>query len=132
MNTINSHSIAGRSLGLVLSLVLAGSVYAGPGPQYWQSIAKPAARPAISAPVAMPFCPACRTVAVTAMVPSQANGRGPLHAVQIGTERVCAMCGGTATTLKASWQNARGPSQIVTVAATHNCLAGCCVPAPRA
>jgi len=132
MNSLHPHSIAGRSFGLVFSLVLAGSAYAGPGPQYWQSRGTASAQPAISATVPAIGCPASRSIAVTTLVPSQANGRGALHAVAVGTERVCTMCGNTATVVKPSWQNGRGPLQPATVYATHECVTSCCMSVSKA
>lgn len=122
MNSINSHSIAGRSLGLFLSLILAGSAYAGPGIQYWQSLGKPKAEPATK------ICTDHQVVRATVMEPVLPNGRGPLHAVDIGPKVVCTSCAGSSTVMLPSLANGRGPLHPVAVAATRHYCNSSCVP----
>ena len=139
MNSTNSHSIAGRFLGLALSLILAAGAYAGPGPQYWQSLGKQpttqasAASKSVSAVV--PVCPGSEVVPVTVMKPSWPNARGPLTAVQIGIERICHVCTTTTVVTTNDWPSHRGPlvqkTEVTKVGAKHVCTTGC-QPAPKA
>lgn len=138
MNSTDSHLIAGRSLGLALSLIVAGSAYAGPGPQYWQSLGKTATQAdaaSKSAPAAVPVCPGSEIVPVTVMKPSWPNARGPLTAVQIGTERVCHICTTSTVVTTNDWPSHRGPLvrkvEVTKVGTTHVCTAAC-PPPPKA
>ena len=129
MKSMNSHQIAGRSLGLVFSLILAGSAYAGPGLQYWQALGKPVAQPVAlttQEPSATKVCADSELVAVTVMQPIQRNGRGPLQEVQIGTKRECHSCATTTTVMKPSGHNARGSLLPVEIAnSQHACETAC-------
>lgn len=138
MNSTNSQSVAGRSLGLALSLILAGSAYAGPGLEYWQSLGKPTTQTVASAKSAsavVPVCPGSEIVPVTVMKPSWPNGRGPLTAVQIGTERVCHLCTTSKVVTTNDWPSHRGPLvqkvEATKVGATHVCTTAC-PPSPKA
>jgi hypothetical protein len=128
MKSLNPHSTAGRSLGLFLSLILAGSAYAGPGIQYWQSLGKSEVNPATPTKpegMAANGCAGSKLVAVTVMKASWPNGRAPLQEVQIGTKRECQSCGATATVMKSSWANGRGPLSPVQAASLHDCGSSC-------
>ena len=132
-----THKVAGVSLSLLFSAFLASNAFAGPGPQYWQSLGKPAAaavEQANPATVATPVCPASEIVPVTVMKPALPNGRGPLVPVQIGTERVCHMCPTTTVVTTNDWPSHRGPvttGETTKVSATHVCTLGC-TPSPKA
>ena len=105
------------------------SLIAGPGPQYWQSLGKPA--PAAKQVKAgnIPVCPGSELVPMTVMKPAMANGKGPLTPVQIGTERVCHVCKATTVVTTNDWPNHRGPlvQKVVETkaGATHVCTVSC-------
>lgn len=135
METLNSPQSHGlRAIAFVLAL--AGSAYAGPGPAYWQSRTTDAVAPtAKSTPVApvsdhSRTCTGSKLVPIVSMQPSWHNARGPLHAVQTGTRRVCPSCG-TFAAKHSSWRNARGPLAPVATTAEHDCNASY-APAARA
>lgn len=123
-------TIGSASAGLLLSALLAGNAFAGPGPQYWQSVGKPAAPAAEQAKAAdLPVCPGSDLVAVTAMKSLQSNGRPPLTAVQVGTQRVCHVCPTTKVETTGDWPSHRGPMvqkiEVSNPGATHVCTAAC-------
>lgn len=109
-----------------ISSAFALSAIAGPGPQYWDNLAK-ATNPSTQAVAPSSVCPGSTVVPVTVMKPAWANGKGPLVETQIGTKRVCTVCPvTTATTVKAT--NGRGPSTVVETmvpGAPHDCTSGC-------
>jgi hypothetical protein len=131
MNSTNSHSTAGRLLGLFLTLVLSASAYAGPGPQYWASLGRPyvqSGTPAKQAALADGVvCTGSGIVAITTTMPGWPNGRGPSHAVQTGIKRECSSCSVTATVMRPSLPNGRGPLQALPVAGRHDCGSQCVV-----
>lgn len=111
-----------RGWRVALGLIALSSAYAGPGPQYWRNAGKPDQLQPTgrgSDQCGM-VCADSKTVPVTELRNDWPNGRGPQHAVAIGTEQVCTMCGQT-TTLKPDWPNGRGPLRAVTSTATHVC-----------
>lgn len=122
-----TRNAAGVSLGLLISAVFASHAIAGPGPQYWQSVGKakaPATEPA--KPVAAPthLCAGATVVPVTAMKPSQTNGRGPLVEVQTGTKTVCHMCPVTTTVRTNALPNGRGTwttTEVTKTGVEHTC-----------
>ncbi len=135
MNSLNSPQSHGlRAIAFVLAL--AGSAYAGPGPAYWQSRTTDAVAPTAKSTSVAPVskhsrtCTGSKLVPIVSMQPSWHNARGPLHAVQIGTRRVCTSCG-TFAAMRSSWNNARGPLAPVATTAEHDCNASC-IPAARA
>ena len=100
MNSIKTNSQIGRSLGLLLALAVAGSAYAGPGFQYWQSAGKSTAQastPAATAPAMV--CHACKDTVVTAISATNTSGKLAPHSVAVGSKHECAMCGGVITTV---------------------------------
>ena len=100
MNSIKSNPIAGRFLGLFFSLVLAGSAYAGPAPQFWHSVGKSAAQPVAPAIVAPAMaCPTCQTTAVTQFSAINISGKAAPHYATVGVQHACAMCGGAIATI---------------------------------
>jgi len=100
MNSIKPYSQIGRSLGLLLVLAVAGSAYAGPGFQYWQSAGKSAAqpsKPAVTAPAM--GCHACTDTVGTAISATNTSGKWAPHTVAVGSKHECSMCGGAITTV---------------------------------
>jgi hypothetical protein len=121
---------SGLASALIFSSLLAASVQAGQGIQYWQSRGTALAQPTSSekSAAAVGLCPSSELLPVTTMKAAQANGRGALIEVQIGTKRVCHMCPVAAVTVTNAWTNGRGPSTTVetsTVGPAHNCASGC-------
>ena len=118
---------AGASLGLLFLALVSSNAVAGPGPQYWQSLGKakaPAAEPAKLAAAPTHLCAGATVVPVTAMKPSQANGRGPLVEVQTGTKTVCHMCPVTTTVRTNSLPNGRGTwttTEVTKTGVEHTC-----------
>jgi len=115
-------------LGLLFSAFLVTNAIAGPGIQYWQSLGKPApAAKQVKADISV--CPGSELVPITVMKPAMANGKGPLTAVKIGTERVCHVCSSTSVFMTNDWPNHRGPlvQKVVETkaGATHVCTANC-------
>ena len=109
---MNSHSAAGRSLGLFLALVLAGSAYAGPGPQYWQRAQLQDEQNAAVATAAEPVaampgigCSKCTTQPVQQFSSSNSSGKLAPHATTVGAKHSCDMCGGTITTINGKTSN---------------------------
>jgi hypothetical protein len=132
MNSIKLHSVAGRSFGLLLSLVLAGSAYAGPGPQYWQSLGDTSTRMTASAKsesTATKSCAGSSLVGVTVTKSTWSNGRGPLQTVETNALSECNSCASTFTAMKASWASNRGPLTRVQVVSEHVCGSSCSQPA---
>lgn len=129
MNSTNSHSTSGRSLGLFLALVLSASAYAGPGPQYWASLGRPQSSSVAPAKQAVRtdgvVCTGSEVVAITTTKPAWPNGRGPLHAVWTGAKRECTSCSAAATVMRPSLPNGRGRLQAVPVAGKHDCGPSC-------
>ena len=77
-------------------------------------------------PAAAPthLCAGATVVPVTAMKPSQANGRGPLVEVQTGTKTVCHMCPVTTTVRTNSLPNGRGTwttTEVTKTGVEHTC-----------
>lgn len=118
---------AGASLGLLFLALVSSNAVAGPGPQYWQSLGKakaPVAEPAKPAAAPTHLCAGATVVPVTAMKPSQANGRGPLVEVQTGTKTVCHMCPVTTTVRTNSLPNGRGTwttTEVTKTGVEHTC-----------
>ena len=131
MNTpILSSKCSGLASALIFSSLLAASVQAGQGFQFWQSRGNAAAQPtSVEKSIAsVGLCPGSELLPVTTMKPAQANGRGALVAVQTGTKRVCHMCPVSTLAVTNAWTNARGPATTVetsTVGPAHNCSTGC-------
>ncbi len=118
---------AGAGLGLLFLALVSSNAVAGPGPQYWQSVGKakaPATEPAKPAAAPTHLCAGATVVPVTAMKPSQANGRGPLVEVQTGTKTVCHMCPVTTTVRTNSLPNGRGTwttTEVTKTGVEHTC-----------
>jgi hypothetical protein len=125
MKTSLTSKIAGASVGLLLAGFVSSSAIAGPGPQYWQSRAKaPAVEPAKPESAPTHACAGATVVPVTTMKPAQANGRGPLVAVQTGTKTVCHMCPVTTTVRTNSLPNGRGTwttTEVTQTGVEHTC-----------
>jgi hypothetical protein len=112
MKPINSRSTLGRFLGLFLLLILAGSAYAGPGPQYWQQVqlhqdqstaTTSVAAPANTAPNA--GCSKCKTQVVQQFSTNNPSGKSAPHSTTVGKKHTCDNCGGTITTINGKTSN---------------------------
>ena len=131
LHNISHPGILGVALAVVVGFT-APRAFAGPGPQYWQSLGKP--KPEAATPAAQPSGVVCTDAKI---VPDKqtknawANGRGPMVTSTVGTKSVCTACG-TFTVMKPSWPNARGPLQPVQVAGKHDCTVACVKPTPSA
>ena len=116
-------------LGLLFSAFLVTNAIAGPGIQYWQSLGKPAPAAQQVKAADIPVCLGSELVPITFMKPAQANGKGPLVPVQIGTERVCHVCSSTSVFMTNDSPNHRGPlvQKVVETkaGASHVCTANC-------
>lgn len=120
---------SGAALALVLGLT-SPRAFAGPGPQYWQSLGK--VKVETPAPAAQPsgvVCADAKIIPNTQTKNAWANGRGPMVTSTVGTKTECTACG-TFTVMKPSWPNGRGPMQAVQVAGRHDCTVACVKPAP--
>jgi hypothetical protein len=122
--------LSGLASALIFSSLLAASVQAGQGFQYWQSRGSAAAHPtSIEKSTASDgICAGSELLPITTMKAAQANGRGALVAVQTGTKRVCHLCPVANVAVTNAWTNGRGPSTTVetsTVGPAHNCASGC-------
>ena len=128
MKSTNSPSNAGRSLGLFLSLVLAGSAYAGPGPQYWQQVRLQHEQSAAVAPTVAPAavdpkldCSKCRTQPVQQFSSSNPSGKLSPHSATVGAEHSCKSCDGVITTIKGKTSNQMAGNCPVCAKTSPNC-----------
>jgi hypothetical protein len=131
MNTLPSRLLAGAAL--ILGTGLAVPAIAGPGPQYWRNLGKPAntttVAPAARSEKTNPACTDSRSVSVTATKPAWQNGRAPLTTVEVGKKLVCTSCDTPLIVMKPTWPNARGPLEPVALKGTHDCTKNGCMPA---
>jgi hypothetical protein len=106
MKSIISRSTAGRSLGLLLSLFIAGTAYAGPSAQQLDQLQRqrdqndayaPAAAPAAS--TAKMACSKCTTQPVRQFSSTNSSGRLAVHSTVVGAKHSCDNCGGAMTTI---------------------------------
>lgn len=123
------------AFGVAALMLSATSLTAGPGPQYWQALGKPAPAAKQVKAADIPVCPGSELVSITVMKPAMANGKGPLAPVQIGTQRVCHICTTTKVVTTNDWPNHRGPLvqkvEVTKVGAAHVCTTAC-TPSPKA
>jgi hypothetical protein len=100
MNSTKNCFVVGRSLGLVLGLLLAGSAYAGPGRYDWRASCE---QPRVTLTSVSPRPQVVPDMVTTSSLP---NGRGPRQQVQVGIKHVAY---GTTTVKKPMLSNGRGP-----------------------
>lgn len=131
MRTSRILQLLGSGAGLALVLgITAPRAFAGPGPQYWQSLGKPKVETATPASQSSGLvCTDAKIVPATQTRNAWPNGRGPLATLTVGTKTECTACG-TLTVMKPSLANGRGPMQAVQVAGTHDCTSACVKPPP--
>lgn len=112
MNAKNSRATAGRSLGLFLSLTLAGSLYAGPNAQFLDQMQRqrdqdpavaPAAAPIAAAPTMA--CSKCKTQVVQQSSLNSLSGKLAVHSVTVGAKHSCDNCGGAITPINGKTSN---------------------------
>lgn len=127
---MNATSVARTSqiISVMLFTAVATTVYAGPGPQYWNRGSTPAKRPGSSAATSpsvspKPACPGCRTIPI--VVPSERGpaGKGVSATTQVGTRHDCVYCRDVAKSAPAG-----------TAAQNHaaKCVESRCCPTPMA
>ena len=127
MKTALLAKTAGAASGLLFLALVSSNAVAGPGPHYGQSLGKakaPAAETAKTTAAPTPLCAGATVVPVMVMKPAQANGRGPLVAVQTGTKTVCRMCPVTTTVRTNSLPNGRGTwttTEVTKTGVEHTC-----------
>lgn len=128
MNTTLLIKPAGLSLGLLFTALFSSTAVAGPGPQYWMAQGKPrtaaVVSPAKAAVTPVALCAGAKVVASTVMRSAQANGKGPLVSVQVGTKTICHICPVTTLVRKGPFGNGKGPmttTEVTKVGAEHNC-----------
>jgi hypothetical protein len=126
MNTSHSFKkLIGLGSLLALSISFIPGVKAGPGIDYFQrmdsvKIDKQQAQSTKLASTMPGVCADAKTVVITEVQKDWANGKGPVHFVQVGTKSVCHTCG-TATVSKKNWPNARGLLLSTEIPAEHTC-----------
>ena len=111
MNSINSRSLSGRCLGLFLSLVLAGSAYAGPSTQRADQMQRQREAGTVQAPMAAVVAPAmacsqCQTRVIEEYSATNSSGKWAPHASVVGRAHECTSCGGAITTIRGQTTNA--------------------------
>lgn len=93
MKTIRVNLFA-AFLAVGLTLGLATSALAGPGPQYWAQQHARAVAAAEAKEQSKMACPKCKDTAVTSVQSPIAGGKGPGRTEVIGAKHACAACGG--------------------------------------
>jgi hypothetical protein len=129
MNTSSISKLSVAGLGLLFSALLSTTAVAGPGPQFWAqqtaaAKARSEAAKSTTAPAAVQLCADAHVVAVTAMQPMMANGKGPLVERKVGTKTVCHICPVKGVSVKTAQANGKGPITVTETSQTgveHNC-----------
>jgi len=106
MNSIVTNSLSSRLCGLVLSLILTGSAYAGASSQQADQMQRQredgAGQIPVAATVVAPAmaCALCQTRAVTEHSTTNVSGKLAPHSMAVGMKHDCAACGGSLATIQ--------------------------------
>ncbi len=127
MHSIAKHFTVGRAFGLFLSLLVAGSAYAGPSTQYWGQSSRQREQAAVTAqPTASPAaptmaCPKCQSRVVEEFSATNTSGKLAPHSTRVGMKHECVRCSGTITTIRGHTTNEMADSCPVCAQAKPTC-----------
>jgi hypothetical protein len=100
--------------GVILLSTLGSLASAGPGPQYWNRGAAPAASATLPK-AAAPACAGCKTTVIWTSNDRQPAGKGAPSATVAGKKHECALCAGTIVTEKGTTKDAMKQNAVTCV-----------------